>query len=125
MSGRSRVRQQTNSQTQAGAAAQLVVNIFLVSASDGAWVVKPIAFHAEGVTGWPAGTGLPLGPAGADGAEDGKPEVELEMEAGRRSNAQGQGLTVSNQIDFPEVLARAIVAAAGDQDIQQALSGRR
>jgi len=111
-----KVRQQTNSQTQAGAAAQLIVNIFLVTAGDKTWVVKPIAFHVDD-------SARPLA-HGTGGPSDG-PTVDLEMEAGERSNAQGQGLTVTNEVNLLDILGRAIGAAAKDKDIQNALEERR
>ncbi len=112
MSERPKLRQQANNQTQAGAAAQLVVNIFFVSAGADEWVVKPIAFHVDGAV-------APLG-ARMSGS-GGEPAVEVEMDAGRKSNAQGQGLTVVNDITLLDILDRAIDAAARDPDIQNAL----
>lgn len=110
------IRQQTNSQTQAGAAAQLIVNIFMVSTADGTLLVKPIAFHMDGATNRPlqAPGGPVAGPAGV-------PSVDLQMDAKKRSNAQGQGLTVTNEVDYQEVLGRALLAASTDPDIQKAL----
>ncbi len=110
------LRQQSNNQTQAGAAAQLVVNIFLVTADGANWTVKPIAFHTE------SSVAPPRPGTGGDSPEGG---VDIDMEAGRRSNAQGQGLTVVNDVSLLEVLGRALDAAAGDMDIQRALTERR
>lgn len=111
-----RLRQQTNSQAQAGAAAQLVINIFFVTTDGMTWTVKPIAFHvdrdAERVYS-----------ASTAPQRDGH-QVDVDVEAERRSNAQGQGLTVVNDVDFLDVLRQAVEAAAGDRDIQAALNPR-
>jgi len=94
----------------------LIVNIFLVSVDDKQWLVKPIAFHVDGNT---APMGLPHGDADDGG------RVEVQMDAKKRSNAQGQGLTVLNEFNLTEVLGKAIGVAAKDQDIRKALSERR
>ncbi|MCL5046733.1 MAG: hypothetical protein M1598_08115 [Actinobacteria bacterium] len=109
-------KQQTNSQAQAGAASQLIVNIFFVTTDGQTWTVKPIAFHVDRATA----------PAANDPAtESGATQVDTEVKAERASNAQGQGLTVLNELDFVDVLSQAIKAAAEDQDIQKALDERR
>ncbi len=109
-----KLRQLSNSQTQAGAAAQLIVNIFLVSTGDGAWVVKPIAFHTEGA--------VSLGDR-RPGDEE-RAALGVEAQARLASNAQGQGLTVINDVKMLDVLERAIGLAAEDPEIQQALRAR-
>ncbi len=116
MPERPKVRQQTNSQTQAGAAAQLIVNIFMVAAGDKTWVVKPIAFHVDnGARPMACGASVPSD----------EPTVDLQMEAGQKSNAQGQGLAVTNEVSLLDILGRAIGAAAQDKDIRDALKERR
>lgn len=112
-----KLRQQSNSQTQAGAAAQLVVNVFFVSASATEWVVKPIAFHVENDR---AGT-----PGGISAGATQETGVEVQLEAERASNAQGQGLTVLTNVSLQDVLAEAIGRAANDEDIQAALNKKK
>lgn len=109
-----RLRQQTNSQAQAGAAAQLVVNIFFVTADGTQWTVKPIAFHVDRDA--VRSHGGPWGHGGGD-----HHPVDVDVEAERRSNAQGQGLTVVNDVDLLDVLRQAVEAAAADRDVQAAL----
>lgn len=105
------VRQLTNSQTQAGAAAQLIVNIFLVNAGGSEWVVKPIAFRVE--SDGP--------PTDANSADSGA-RLDIQMEAGKRSNTQGQGLAVTNEVNLLDVIGRAIGAASRDPEVQAALA---
>lgn len=107
--------QQTNSQAQAGAAAQLVINIFFVTTNGVEWTVKPIAFHVDRSTA----------PSAREPAtHSDQTRVDVDLKAETSSNAQGQGLTVLNDLDFVDVLRQAIDAAARDQDIQQALERR-
>ena len=111
-----KARQQTNSQAQAGAASQLIVNIFFVTVDGQQWTVKPIAFHVDGTTS-PSTPGL--------GAQSEETQVDTKVTAERASNAQGQGLTVCNDFDLLDVLNKAVQAAAEDKDIQTALEQRR
>lgn len=104
------VRQQTNSQAQAGAAAQVVVNIFLVTTDGTTWTVKPIAFHVD------RDAVLRSGVPG-----EGPAPVDVDVEAGRRSNAQGQGLTVVNDVDFADALRQALDATARDGELRVSL----
>ena len=76
------VRQQTNSQAQAGAAAQLIVNIFLVTVDGQHWTVKPIAFHVDRVRQSAAAH-----PSDAAGGGD-RTEVEVAVASRERSSTR-------------------------------------
>jgi hypothetical protein len=103
--------QQSNSQAQAGAASQLVVNIFFVSANDREWIVKPIGFYYNR-------SERPL----TGGGTEPRPEVDVKLEAERDTNAQGQGLAIVNDLSFLDILSQAIRASSEDPDIRAALN---
>lgn len=105
-----KLRQQTNSQAQAGAASQLVVNIFFVTTNGLQWTVKPIAFHVD----------QDRAQRCEEPGVSSETDLKLKIEA-NRGTAQGQGNMVLNDFAFLDVLREAIRAAAQDEDIQQAL----
>lgn len=111
-----KLRQQTNSQAQAGAASQVIVNIFFVTTNGLQWTVKPIAFHVDRDR---------VRRSDEEGVPSESSEIDLDVKANKTSNAQGQGLHVLNDFAFLDLLQEAVRAAAQDQDIQKALDEGR
>lgn len=109
---------QSNGQAQAGAASQLVVNLFFVTADGAAWTVKPIAFHSEGTVAGPRSV-----PGNSAGLVSSSNETRTQVEVGAQtaSNAQGQGMHVANEVNLLDLLDSAITLAQQDPDIRQAL----
>lgn len=111
---------QSNGQAQAGAASQLVVNLFFVTADGAAWTVKPIAFHTEGTVAGPRSAPAPGGSGGLVSSTN-EARTQVEVAAQTASNAQGQGLQVANEVNLLDLLDNAISLARNDPDIREAL----
>ncbi len=120
------IQQQTNSQSQAGAASQVVVNLFFyandLEGSTPKWTVKPIVFVNDRQGGPPAlsslpAAGLPVCAAKHSSAE-GETEagIKVKVKGERDSNDQGQGLMVQNLINLQEILQNALDAGNESTD---------
>lgn len=109
---------QSNGQAQAGAASQLVVNLFFVTADGAAWTVKPIAFHTEGTVAGPRS--VPNGSGGVVNTTH-ETSTQVDVNAKTASNAQGQGMQVANEVNLLDLLDNAVSLAQNDPDIRQAL----
>lgn len=109
---------QSNGQAQAGAASQLVVNLFFVTADAATWTVKPIAFHTEGTVAGPRS--VPNGSGGVVNTTH-ETRTQVDVEAQTASNAQGQGMQVANEVNLLDLLDSAVTLAQNDPDIRQAL----
>lgn len=113
---------QSNGQAQAGAAAQLVVNLFFVTADGAAWTVKPIAFHTEGKV---AGPRYAPNASGGVASTTNESHTQVEVAAQTASNAQGQGMHVANEVNLLDMLDNAVTLARNDPDIREALQQGR
>lgn len=96
------IQQQTNSQSQAGAASQVIINLIFATPDGINWTVKPVVYASDQQGGQPGGNG------GIDS------DVNVGVKSSRDSNAQGQGLAVSNIVNMREIIDRALGAAVGE-----------
>ncbi len=97
--------QKTNSQSQAGAASQIVLNLIFMTHDGTNWVVQPVVL-AEREAGSQEVT--PLGSSSASGVVPAGPTTDVGVESQKKSNAQGQGLTVHNVTHIAEELLDAM-----------------
>lgn len=105
--------QQTNSQSQAGAASQVVINLIFMTHDGTEWTVQPVLTlgdrQAAGQGGPPAA--LKGAPGAALRGSEGMPSLGVEVDPRRGSNAQGQGLTVETLVGFAEAVRRGVGTA--------------
>lgn len=100
--------QKTNSQAQAGAASQIILNLIFMTHDGTSWVVQPVVManrdSSSGDTAQP-------GALSTSGAESEGPATGVEVESQKKSNAQGQGLTVHNGAHIANELLEAMNVA--------------
>lgn len=97
--------QKTNSQAQAGAASQIILNLIFMTHDGTNWVVQPL-MTSQGEGG--SESTMPALTSSGGGVSAEGPSTGVEVETQKKSNAQGQGLTVHNVAHMAEELARAM-----------------
>lgn len=121
------IQQQTNSQSQAGAASQVIVNLFFathdLNGSASKWTIKPVVFIKDqqgspSFSSGPPACGQTDQSVRSNDAAEGETEadIKIKVKGERDSNAQGQGLMVQNLLNLQEIINDACHAVNESSD---------